>query len=144
MADKIMVAVASALAAKAADAVAEAAKGAWVRLLHLVRERFGSDESASAALEAARDRPDDQAAITGLASALDRVAADDQRFAGALRSLWAEIGPQLPAGEASAVNVVTGSVGGHLLQARDLHVEGGLHLGDVQGPQRSRPAQPPS
>jgi len=30
------------------------------------------------------------------------------------------------------VNSNTGTVGGHLIQARDLHVEGGLRLGDIQ------------
>jgi hypothetical protein len=35
------------------------------------------------------------------------------------------------------VNSVTGSVGGHLLQARDLHVEGGLHFGETRSPDQS-------
>jgi hypothetical protein len=40
----------------------------------------------------------------------------------------------LSAGEGGVVNSATGPVGGHLMQARDVQVEGGLHFGDVQRP----------
>lgn len=136
MADEIMVAIASALAAKAADAVAGAAHETWARLVRLVRDRFGGDGHGATALEAARGRPGDCEAVHELAGALERAAVADQGFGAELRALWLEVGPHLSAAGASAVNVVTGTVGGHLIQARDLRVEGGLHLGDVQGPGR--------
>jgi hypothetical protein len=134
MADEIMVAVASALAAKAADAVAGAAHEAWVRLVRLVRSRCGGDAPGAPALEAACSRPGDRDAVHELAVALDRAAAADPEFGVELRALWLEAAPHLSAAGASAVNVVTGTVGGHLIQARDLHVDGGLHLGNVNGP----------
>jgi hypothetical protein len=139
MADEIMVAIASALAGKAAEAVAGSAREAWSRLVQLVRDRFRVDADADTSLEAARGHPDDREAIGALAGALERAAAVDEAFGAELRALWLQVAPHLSAAGASAVNVVTGSVGGHLIQARDLHVEGGLHLGDVQ-----RPPDPPS
>jgi hypothetical protein len=130
MADEILMAIATALAAKAADAAAGAAHGAWTRLVRLVRDRLGGDARGAAALATARARPDDREAVSELAGALEQ-AATDQEFGAELRALWLEAEPQVSATGASAVNVVTGTVGGHLIQARDLHVEGGLHLGDV-------------
>jgi hypothetical protein len=135
MADEIMVAIASALAAKAADVVAGAAHEAWVRLVRLVRARLGGDAPAAAALEAAGSRPGDRKAVHQLGEALDRAALADPEFGGELRALWLEAGPHLSATGASAVNVVTGTVGGHLIQAHDLRVEGGIHLGDVNRPE---------
>jgi hypothetical protein len=134
MADEIMVAIASALAGKAADAVAGAAQEAWSRLVRLVRDRFRGDAGGRAALETARSQPDDRDVVHELAERLEEAAAVDPPFAAELRALWLEVGPHISATGASAVNVATGSVGGHLIQARDLHIEGGLHLGDVQGP----------
>src|ERR1700690_4272377 len=130
MPDEILMAVATALAAKAADAAAGAAHEAWTRLVRLVRDRLGGDAQGAAALEGGPAPPGGRVAVRELAGALERAAAD-QAFAAEVRALWLEAEPQLSAAGASAVNVVTGTVGGHLVQARDLHVKGGLHLGNV-------------
>ena len=131
MADEVMMAVASALAGKAAEAAFGGARSAWNALVRLVHERFAKDGDAAAALGAAREQPEDQAAIDELSRALGRVAAADPEFAEQLRALWPVASQELSARDGAVLNVSTGTVGGHLIQARDLRVEGGLHLGDV-------------
>jgi hypothetical protein len=133
VADEIMMSIASALAGKAAEAAFSAASGAWRRLLRLVGDRLGGDGGGAAALEAAREHPDDDAAVRELAEVLERVAGADGDFAMALRGLWQQARLELSASEGGVVNISTGTVRGHLIQTRDLSVQGGLHLGDVSG-----------
>lgn len=134
MADEVMLAVASALAGKAAEAAAGGARSAWNALVRVVRERFTRDRAAAEALGAAQAQPEDQAAVHGLSRALDRVAADDPEFAEQVRVLWPLASKELSARDGGVLNVSTGTVGGHLIQARDLRIEGGLHLGDARNP----------
>jgi hypothetical protein len=47
--------------------------------------------------------------------------------------LWQQARLELSASEGGVVNISTGTVRGHLIQTRDLSVQGGLHLGDVSG-----------
>jgi hypothetical protein len=131
--DPVMSAVAAAVAGKAADAAMQGGKDACAALLRLVRERFGRGTDAANALETARNNPDDEAALAGIAAALEQLAADDAGFAAHLRELWAQATVELTATEGGVANSVTGSAGGHLMQARDLHVDGGLHFGDIRG-----------
>lgn len=134
MAEELMLAVASALAGKAAEAAFQGARGAWGALVRLVRERFACDDrDAVAALEAVRERPRDEAVVRELAAALSRIAGVDTGFAAELRALWPQARVELSATGGGVANSSSGTVGGHLVQARDLHVQGGLHLGDVQG-----------
>jgi hypothetical protein len=51
---------------------------------------------------------------------------------GQLRDLWPRVVAELSAESGGVVNSVNGSVGGNLLQARDLRVEGGLHFGETR------------
>jgi hypothetical protein len=134
MVDEIMVAVAAALAGKAAEAAAEGARTAWGALVRLVRRRFADDQAAAAALGAAQAAPADKPATLDLARALERIAAEDGGFGTELRALWQRASAELSADAGGVVNISTGTVGGHLVQARDLHIEGGLHLGDVHDP----------
>jgi hypothetical protein len=106
MADEIMMAVASALAGKAAEAAVEGARGAWDALVRLVRGRFGRDRGAAAALEAAQAQPTDQAAVRELGQALERVASADSSFAGQMRARSCQPGTEaysMSAPEPSAV-----------------------------------------
>jgi hypothetical protein len=135
VADEIMMSIASALAGKAAEAAVSAASGAWRRLSRLVGDRLARDGGGAAALEAARELPDDDAAVRELAAVLERVAGADGDFASELRALWQQARLELSASEGGVVNVVGGTVHGHLIQTRDLSVQGGLHLGDVTGEQ---------
>lgn len=104
--------------------------GALIRLVH---SRFAGDKAAAAALDAARAAPQDLAAVQELARVLESAGAADAGFAAQVRALWPELRAELSAGGGGTVNSSTGTVGGHLIQARDLHVGGGLSLGDVQG-----------
>jgi hypothetical protein len=134
VADEIMMAVASALAGKVADAAAGGARSAWDALVRLVRDRFAHDEVASAALATAYSRPTDQLAVRELGEALERVGAADPGFEEQVRALWSRASAELSATNDGVLNVSTGTVSGHLIQARDLHIEGGLHLGAPPDP----------
>jgi hypothetical protein len=135
MPDPVMSSVAAAVAGKAAEAAWESGKTACAALIRFVRERFSRDEHAVAVLEAADDNPGDEASVGGLAFELSRLAAADADFAARVQELWPQASVELSAGDSGVVNSSTGSVGGHLIQARDLHIDGGLHLGDVQRPE---------
>jgi hypothetical protein len=127
-----MVAVASALAGKVAEAALSGARGSWNALMRLVRERFAREGAAAAALNAAQVQPADQAAVHELSRVLDRVAAADPGFAEQVRALWPLAREELSVRDGAVLNVSSGTVSGHLIQARDLRVEGGLHLGDAK------------
>jgi hypothetical protein len=60
--------------------------------------------------------------------------AEDTAFATQVCGLWQQASVELSAGDDGVVNSVTGAVSGHLIQARDLHVKGGINLGDVKPP----------
>jgi hypothetical protein len=133
--DPVMSSVAAAVAGKAAEAAWEGGKTACAALIRVVRERFSRDGDAMAVLEAADDNPGDEAAVGGLAFQLVRLTAADTDFAARVQELWPQASVELSAGDSGTVNSSTGSVGGHLIQARDLHIDGELHLGDVQRPE---------
>jgi len=133
MSDPIMISVASALATRAGEAIADSGKAAWAALVRLVRRRMGHDPASAAALATAMAAPENGNSIQALASALERIAADDAEFGARLRTLWRQSSAGLSAHDGGVVNSVPGRIGGHLIQARDLRVEGGLHLGDTCG-----------
>jgi hypothetical protein len=134
MADPVMMSVANALAAKAADVAAVGSKTAMAALARLIRNRLAGNKPAAAALDAAQAAPENPAAVRELARMLEHAAAADPDFEAQLRALWAQARVELSARDGGIVNNSTGTVGGHLIQARDLHIEGGLTLGDVHGP----------
>jgi hypothetical protein len=134
MSDPVISSVAAVVAGKAAEAAVQSGKSACAALVRLVRERFSRDEQAERALETARSNPEDNTAVAGLVLVLERLALADADFGARLRELWPRASAELSAGDGGVVNSVTGSVGGHLMQARDVQVEGGLHFGDVQHP----------
>lgn len=129
VADEIMMAVASALAGKFAEAAVGGARSAWGTLVRLVRDRFAHDTVASAALAVADARPTDEVAIRELGQVLERVGTADPSFGEQVRALWPQASAELSATSGGVLNVSTGTVTGHLIQARDLHIEGGMHLG---------------
>jgi hypothetical protein len=88
MADKVMIAVAAALAGKTPEAAIGGVRGAWHTLARLVPERCARDAAAAATLQAARAQPENQKAIHELSRALDRMAEADSCFAEQLRVLW--------------------------------------------------------
>jgi hypothetical protein len=134
MSDPVISSVAAVVAGKAAEAAMQGGKSACAALVRLVRERFSRDKEATTALEAARSNPEDTAAVAGLALVLERLVLADADFGARIRELWPRAAAELSASEGGVVNSAAGSVGGHLMQARDVQVEGGLHFGDVQRP----------
>jgi hypothetical protein len=132
MTDPIMTSIAAALAGKAAEAVVDGGKAAWGELVRLVRTQFRADKTALRVLERAESWPVDHASVMALAQALERITTEDAEFRTRLLALWPTASAELSAEDGGVVNSNTGTVAGHLIQARDLRLEGGLHLGDVQ------------
>jgi hypothetical protein len=134
MSDPVISSIAAVVAGKAAEAAVQGGKSACAALVRLVRERFGRDKEATTALETARSNPENTAAVAGLALVLERLVLADAEFGAQIRELLPQAEAELSASEGGVVNSATGSVGGHLMQARDVQVEGGLHFGDVHRP----------
>lgn len=135
MADEIMMAIATAFAGKLGEAAFATTQQGWVRLAHLIRKRLGQGEhSEVAALESIQRNPADPDAVHKLAEALEQLTATDHEFDVQLRALWPQASSELSASRVCTINVTSGNIGGHLIQARDLRVEGGLHLGDTTRP----------
>jgi hypothetical protein len=133
MVDEIMTAVASALAEKGADAALGSAPGAWGALVRLVRRRLARD-GAAGVLQSAQARPADEMSTSRLTQVLERMAAADPAFAQEVRALWPRAMAQLSGQDGALLNVNMGTVGDHLIQGRDLHIEGDLSLGAVRYP----------
>lgn len=134
MPDPLLSSVATAVASRAAELAVQGGKEACAALVRLVRERFSRDKEATAALETAQRNSADRVAVAGLAEALQRLASEDAAFAARIRELWPLASAEMSAADGGVVSPATGSVGGHLVQARDVRVEGGMHFSDVQGP----------
>jgi hypothetical protein len=134
MPDPILVAIAAALAGKAAVAVASGGASALRSMLDVVKRKFSADPEAARALDDARAQPDDDEKIDALGTALDKAARADPGFAQQLHSLWGQAQwgqaqTELIADHGGVVNTVSGSVGGHVVQARD--ITGGVSLGET-------------
>lgn len=125
--DPTMTAVAVAVAGKLTETLTAGAKAALGNLVELVKQRFASDDTAQHALAEAEKAPDDTDRITALANQLERLAAEDPKFAERLRALWSQAGSQLHAETGGVVNEISGSVSGHTVQARD--IKGGVSFG---------------
>jgi hypothetical protein len=134
MTDPVMLSIANALAVKTVSMAADGSKNAITALIRIVRDRFTRSNAATEALDAAQAAPENRAAVQQLAQELERAAAADGNFDSQLRALWAGVRADLVFQGGRTVNSNTGTVGGHLIQTRDLHVEGDLRLGDVQNP----------
>ena len=131
MADEdIWTAVALTLATKAVEGLAEGGKAAFAALARLVKRRFHGRGSAQAALVEAEADPADDIRIQSLREELAQAAAEDPAFGHELRRLWRDLSPHLVAGTDGVVNNLSGSVGGNVVQARD--VQGGISFGDAR------------
>ena len=130
MADPIMLAVATTVAGKAAEEAFQSGRQALAALVRLVRERLGgqlADDSPGQGGAA----PERSEPVLELAARLERTAAADPAFAARLHALWGEVRRESPQVGVDVVNSNSGTVGGHLVQARDLTIQEGLRLGDV-------------
>lgn len=122
-----MIAVAAAVAGKLTESVAAGAKAALSTLVRAVRNRLAADDQARRALAEADAAPADGDRVAALAGHLERLAAEDAGFAEQLRGLWSQTDARLQAHRGGTVNEVSGTVSGHVVQARD--IDGGVKFG---------------
>ncbi|MEU7796930.1 hypothetical protein EAD96_24455 [Micromonospora sp. BL1] len=120
MEDQIVLAVATTLATKGAEALGVGARNAIGSLISLVRDRFGAGTRESAVLDAAMAHPQERWRHTALASALADVMARDPGFADALGDEWRRLdGAGVVAVQGQVVNHFSGTAG-KVVQARDV------------------------
>lgn len=114
MADPVMLAVATAVAGKAAETLTERAGATAAAIVHRIKAKFSGQPAALATLEAAQQDP---ARAGELATLLDAAAAQDPDFASEIHALWqGDILQNNFHGKAKTV-----------VQLRDVH--GDLHIG---------------
>jgi hypothetical protein len=130
----ILGAVALTLATGAATGLTEGGRAAFAELIGLVRRRFQGRESAQAVLTEAETESVDDTRVQALRDELARATADDPVFDEELRRHWMDLEPHLTADAGGVVNNLSGSVGGNVVQARD--VQGGISFGDA-GPRQA-------
>ncbi|WP_405092251.1 hypothetical protein OG767_04265 [Micromonospora sp. NBC_01392] len=120
MEDQIVLAVATALATKGAEALGVGARSAIGSLLSLVRGRFGAGTRESAVLDAAMAHPQERWRHAALASALADVMARDPSFTAALDDEWRRLARAgVVAVQGQVVNHFSGTAG-TVVQARDV------------------------
>ncbi|WP_024874125.1 hypothetical protein [Saccharomonospora piscinae] len=133
--DPVLEAVATALAAKSAQAVVAGGKGAWKALVRLVRDRFAEDPAAKRAWQEAVADPDDAGNVGSLTRALADTERASPEFGVELRKLWHRASVHPDVGTQTVVNQIDGDVES-AVQARDIH--GGIAFGHHPGPHRTR------
>jgi hypothetical protein len=115
MADPLSMAVATAIAGKAAESLTGQAGQAIAAIRRKIRERFRGNPGELPALDAARDDP---SAAAGLARFLDAEFAADPAFRGEIRALWLQAAP---AATDDAVSNVFYGKADKVVQLRDVH-----------------------
>lgn len=113
MPDPILVSIAAALAGKGATG-----------LYDLVKKKFAGSPQAARALDDAAGSSPDSPEVHALSEELARAESSDPRFAADLRAIWGQVVTRQRADKGGVVNGITGTVGGNVLQARD--IEGGV------------------
>ena len=105
------------------------AKGAEAinHLISALRERLRGHPASMGALEVILEDPASATAGEHFLALLRDHLRDDPEFREWLASSWGEIRPALQADTGSSANIVSGTVHGTVVQARD--VQGGIHLG---------------
>lgn len=120
MADPITLAIATAIAGKAAESLTDQARECLASLVQRIREKFRDQPTAGVALEAARD---DQG-VSELARALDEACTQDPEFRAQIHALWSQV-RTAAAGDQGVVNVFSGRAD-KVVQLHDIH--GDLHI----------------
>ncbi|WP_422753587.1 hypothetical protein [Micromonospora sp. WMMD708] len=120
MEDQLVLAVATTLATKGAEAFGAGAREAIGSLVRMVRNRFGSGTPESAVLDGAVEHPQEQWRHTALASVLADVMARDPQFARALNDEWRRLtGSSVSDAQGQVTNHFSGTAE-KVVQARDV------------------------
>jgi hypothetical protein len=115
MADPLSMAIATAVAGKAAESLTGQAASAVAAIRQKIRARFHGDAGEVPALDVARDDP---SVAAGLARFLDAEFAADPAFRDEIRALWLQVGP---AATDDAVSNVFYGKADKVIQLRDVH-----------------------
>jgi hypothetical protein len=119
MTDPVTLAIATAVAGKAAESLTDQARDCLTALVRRIREKFRDQPAARATLEAARD----EKGAAELARELELACAQDPEFGAQIRALWEQI-RAAGAGD-NVLNVFSGRAD-KVVQLRDVH--GDVHL----------------
>ena len=124
--DDAVVGIVTAIASGAGGSIGGSGAAALGRLISALRAKFHRDPATRGTLEIAVESPDSQVAVDDLAAILrDRIASDPE-FGEWLVNLWTEIAPQLRVSTSRQTNIISGTVKGDAIQARD--IQGGIHF----------------
>lgn len=126
MADPVTMAIATAVAGKAAESLTDQAREFLASLVRRIREKFRDQPAGQAALEAAQGDPDSGTLVSELALALDEASTEDPEFGRQIRELWSQVGLTAAASDHGIVNVFHGRAD-KVVQLRDVH--GDLTIG---------------
>lgn len=122
--DDAIMGIATAIASGAGGSIGASGAASVARLISALRAKFRGDPGARGTLEIAVESPGSQVAGEELVAVLRARTASDPGFGEWLLSQWVEVAPQLDAGKQT--NVISGTVKGNVIQARDIH--GGIHF----------------
>jgi hypothetical protein len=120
MADPVTLAIATAVAGKAAESLTDQARECLASLVRRIREKFHDRPAGQAALAAAQDDPGSGTAVGQLARALDEASAEDPEFGIQIRELWGRVRITAAAGDDGVVNFFHGRAD-KVVQLRDVH-----------------------
>jgi hypothetical protein len=116
--------IATLIAHKTVEALAEPTKNAVTKLVTKLRDRFRGDKEAETALALAESEPS-PTHVEDLAHALERLSSTDPAFAQELRALWTLTRTDSTAHDNAVVNNFQGTAE-KVIQLRDAH--GDIHL----------------
>ena len=122
----LAVEVVTAITSGAAGSLGSKGAEAAGRLLAALRTKFRGHPASRGALEISVEKPDDPAARDDLISMLRDHIGHDAEFGAWLANVWNEIRSTLETDASRSANVISGTVHGSVIQARD--VQGGAHL----------------
>jgi hypothetical protein len=120
MADPVSMAIATAVAGKAAESLTDQARASLAALMQRIREKFRDRPAGQAALMAAQHDPGSGALAGELALALDEASVEDPEFGRQIRELWDRVRTTAAAGDHGVVNVFHGRAD-KVVQLRDVH-----------------------
>jgi hypothetical protein len=114
--------------------VVGAGKRSWQAVANFVRARLTKSTAAATAIERASAHPDDENQVRLVTHYLTQALTQDPGFHQQLEEMIQELGLRADIDKSNSQNINLGSVGGHLVQVRDIH--GGLQIGSTEKPNR--------